>query len=61
MFPLLVHFAIRFFSITAFEKKSDLEKKRIIELLKEYVRDHKEIIFALLFGSLVHPIVPGVI
>lgn len=41
------------------KKISNFEKDGIIQLLKDHLGDDKEVIFILLFGSLVHPIAPG--
>lgn len=46
-------------AIRHLKKLSDLEKEKIIDLLKTFLQSHEEIVFALLYGSLVDPIIPG--
>lgn len=40
-------------------KISDHEKGKIIEIIRAFLDRHEEIIFALLYGSLINPVIPG--
>lgn len=38
---------------------SDSEKKAILDVLEALLRSRREIVFALLYGSIVNPVIPG--
>jgi predicted nucleotidyltransferase len=38
---------------------SDSEKKAILDVLEELLRSRREIVFALVYGSIVNPVIPG--